>query len=336
MKRKQKDKVVPIPGLVDRLLKQGLEAVENKKYRDAYPLLLQVKTFDETSIDAEIGIIICLIELGELKEAKVRCKELLKKGEGDYFQIFQIYATILLQLHEYNELISAVEGLLEEQNVPLVNRDNLFKMLEFSKRMRTFNDSQEEENQKIDISSSPQANVKELLHHNDLKEQWSALQTLKHRNIQPHLSVLEEFLLKGDRHPVLKSLAVHVLMEHNITKPIKVVKFDKETTIVPSAINEIESEEFTNKILECLDSEIGQDNPTLFEALKELWIRFQYVIFPFKPDPDEPEIWSAALHIVGAKMFGDTLAHKRYTSLSQEDLERACEQIEMIEKISFV
>ena len=57
------------------------------------------------------------------------------KGIGDYFQMVDLYLTILIQLHEYQEIVITIEALLDEKEIPPEKHDHFLTILQFSRRM---------------------------------------------------------------------------------------------------------------------------------------------------------------------------------------------------------
>src|SRR5690606_8883706 len=112
------------PKLKERLMEKGLEALTNKKFSEALTFLTQAQEFERGNHEIELGIVICLFEMGELEQAKENCLVMLKEDVGDYFHVLQIYVTILIQLGQYDEVKTTIEAVLDEDAVPPEYYDN--------------------------------------------------------------------------------------------------------------------------------------------------------------------------------------------------------------------
>ena len=54
---------------------------------------------------------------------------------------------------------------------------------------------------------------------------------------------------------------------------------------------------FIPQVLSVLDDTLGNENPTLYQAVEELWRRHIYVLYPFQPKYSNRELWAAALQL---------------------------------------
>ena len=90
--------------------------------------------------------------------------EMLNKDIGDYFQLINIYLMVLLQLSEHQEMVTTIELLFEESQIPFDKEEHFEKMLQFSKR--ALEDKKEERKGKI---SSLQRNCRRMIF---LKGKW--------------------------------------------------------------------------------------------------------------------------------------------------------------------
>lgn len=98
---KSKDNVIFFPGLEKKLTDLGLECLQLKKFDDAIDLLEEARVLDPENEDILIGLVMAYFEASAFKKAKELANIMLLKGIGDYFQMVDLYLTILIQLHEY-------------------------------------------------------------------------------------------------------------------------------------------------------------------------------------------------------------------------------------------
>ena len=132
---KRKDNLIFLPGLEKRLTDKGLESLQNKRYQEAITLLEEAREHDPENSDILIGLVLAYFEAGAYHKAKNMANEMLLKGIGDYFHMVDLYLTILIQLHEYHEIVTTIEALFDEKEIPPDRHDHFLTILQFSKRM---------------------------------------------------------------------------------------------------------------------------------------------------------------------------------------------------------
>lgn len=77
--KKANGKIIPFPRLKERLIEEGMNALHNKQFEQALDLFLEARSWNSNHPDIEIGIALCLMELGEYQEAKQICKKCFTK-----------------------------------------------------------------------------------------------------------------------------------------------------------------------------------------------------------------------------------------------------------------
>lgn len=333
MDKKKKSNVIPFPNLKDRYIDKGMALLKEKKFHEALEMFSEAKKINEDKAEIHLGMAICFMELGELLEAKDICKKMLMEDIGSYFTVLQIYLTILIQLREYHEVQSTIEAVLEENHLPAESAEHFYKLLEFSRKM-TQNDVDIVEE---DDESTQTMYIEDIIE--NTTKQMAYIQSLKDRNVNKHFSSLKVLLENPKSHPMVKSMILHLMIENEIEKEVTVYKFGESITVIPAKLEDISELPFTKKVLTILDDTLGNENPTLYEAVKELWIRHLYVLYPLLPQPTDADLWAAALHIVGYEMHGITLDPEEVQQLykrSTSELHDACKKIYQIEEISYM
>ncbi|KPB05495.1 tetratricopeptide repeat protein [Bacillus sp. CHD6a] len=296
---KKPKKIVEFPNLKQRLLEKAMQMMKEKKFSDALELFEQARENDYAYAEVELGMVVCYMELGQLTEAKNRCKKMLREDVGEYFHVLQIYITILIQLKEYAEVKTTIEAILEEDKLPAQYAQNFYQLLEFARKMLP-----SEENESIEPDYHDQEDELFLLHEGTVQKQYELIQSLKHRNIRPLIPDIQQYLEDELKHPVLKTFLIHILVEQGWDKETEVIKMGQRTIIVPSNLKSGEEDPFLNKIISILEDKVESDNPTLYEGLKEMLVRIHTVQFPIPFTPDKPEVWAAGLHRAGVELFG--------------------------------
>lgn len=333
--KSKKSNVVPFPNLKERYLDKGMLLLKEKKYHEALDMFAEAKKLKEDQAEIYLGMAICLMELGDLTEAKDICKKMLLEDIGHYFTVLQIYLTILIQLREYQEVQTTIEAVLEENQLPAESAEHFYKLLEFSRKM-----NQNEVDILDDVEDQEEEQplyLEDLLQ--DTNKQMAYVQSLHDSNISKHFASLKILLENEQIHPTIKSMILHLMIEHEVEKEMKVTKFGESLTVVPANLEDPAEFPFTKKVLTILDDTLGNENPTLYEAVKELWIRHLYVLYPFLPQPTEAKLWAAALHLVGYSMHGISIEQEEIEEIYDQplpDLQEACNKIYQIEEISYL
>lgn len=323
-------KVVPFPNLKQRLLDKGMGALQQKKFEEALELLQQTIEMDDQLEEVQLAIIVCLLELGYLDEAKQKCQTMLQQDIGDYYEVLQIYLTILIQLRQYEEVEATIEAVLQEGKIPSQTVENLYRLLDFSRKMTS---NVMEEKPLVDVN---------LLRENlPLSEQWNIIQALRHEahGISFAYDALDEYLRDESKHPMLKTVILHMFIEKEISRKLEVEKFGNYIKVTTGELHDITNHPFTMSVLQALDHFLGNENPSLFEVVKEMWNRHLYVIYPFIPQPENANMWAAGIHKVGYDLHGIDIDLAEITSLYQistKDLLFTSSRIREIDDISFI
>jgi len=329
---KRKDNVVYFPGLEKRLTDKGLESLEQKKFKEAITLLEEARELDQDNDDILIGLVLAYFEAGSFKKAKVLAKELLLKGIGDYFQMVDLYLTVLIQLHEYQEIVSTIEVLLEEKEIPTEKHDHFLTILQFSRRMAENRQSAEEE------EITPEVQSLKLLSKNNLNEQMLVVAGLADKNIRPFIDEISDYLKAETGHPFLKTMLLTLLKEQEINKELVVRKFSKENTFIPTELPEVRVQPQMMAVKDLLEDRLESKNPGLFENTIGMVERTFFISYPFELEPENPTAWAAAFHLLAQEYLGIDQKNSKIASeygSALEEIEQAMAQIKEIEKISY-
>ncbi|KKB72550.1 MULTISPECIES: DNA damage checkpoint antagonist DdcA [Bacillus] len=335
MKRDKKNsKIIPFPNVKERLVHKGMSALKEKNYHEALRLFSEARNYDEEESDIYLGMAICFLEIGELEEARGICEKMLKEGQGHYFTVLQVYMTILIQLRQYDKVKETIEAVLEENKLPPESAEQFYKLLEFSRKM-----TEEPEAEDIieDPSDAEGYDREKVL--NDTGEQVKLIHALKDRNLSKYAGLLKTILQHPNGHPVVKTMILQLLAESDYEKPTLVTKFGESMTINPKETVKPDDMPILKHVLNVLDDTLGNENPSLYQAVEELWRRHLYVLYPFQPKYSNRELWAAALHKVGYEMHGIDIDKSELHILydfNDGQLEEACAMIKDIEEISYL
>jgi tetratricopeptide (TPR) repeat protein len=293
-----KDNIFLFPGVDKLLMEKGLTSLHNKKFSEAIGYLEEALELDPANDEISIGLIIAYFETGNLITAKHLAYKSMKQGVGDYFQLIDIYIMILLQLNEYEEIVSTIEALLEEREIPIEKLDNFTRILEFSRRKLEAESTllnHTVENESVDF---------DLFQYENLNDQFLAVARLSHLNARSYLNGIKEYLKWEEGHPFIKTMLIQLLKEQEVDAPLEIEKFHQRLTINPVELKEIEKVLSADEIMHFIKSEIEQENPSLFESIREMVSRHSFLLFPIERKPTDPRAWSAAYHFIVLEYFG--------------------------------
>ena len=335
---KSKENIILFPNLEKRLAQKGLESLQAKKVSEAIGFLEKAKELDAENEEILIGLVLAYVEAGSFQNAKGLAKEMLLKGIGHYDQMIDLYITILLQLHEYSEIVATIETLLEESEIPADKAARFSTILQFSKRMVENGSSPINENLMPEAAEKNGDQSLNLFALKDANEQMLLVSRMKDKNIRPFIDEIQDYLADRAGHPFLKTLLLNLLKEQGFEKEVHVEKFQIEKNVVPSDLPDIRSQERMVDIVEILKDRLEQEDPILLENIKSLVERHFFIVYPLQLEPDEPRAWAAAFHFLTLEYYGQS---PKVTGLAdvygqtEAHLKQAIEWIKEIEEISY-
>ncbi|WP_416827561.1 hypothetical protein [Ectobacillus polymachus] len=285
-------KLVLFPNLADRLRDKGFDALHAKQFEEALPFLNQLLMYDLHDEHSEFAAVVCLIELHEWKEAKVRCKDLLDASDELKTDVEDLFITILVQLHDFNAVVKEVERLLEEDTISEERQKKLSALYAFAQKML------QEETQ---LPDEPE--YKKVFEGKDVVKQIRALEQLRERGTIQAFSFLRSFLQQEDQHPYIKSMIIHMMMEFEVDEEVVVVKYGRSVTVKPKELLSERESPFSIEVLRQVENRMGQDNPTMLQAVEEYWHQMLAILFPLIPTPEDECLWAAALQKIGEERF---------------------------------
>lgn len=333
-KPQRKDNVIFFPGLEKRLADKGLESLQKKNFAEAITLLEEARELDADNGDILIGLVLAYFEAASFHKAKVLANEMLLKGIGDYFQLVDLYLTILIQLHEYPEIVSTIEALLEEKEIPPEKQDHFLTILQFSRRMAENNQPELTE----DLPEGNDSKKLNLFSFHNLNQQMLVIANLAEKNVRPYIPEIQDYLIAEDGHPFLKTMLLTLLKEQEYDKELTVNKFNLLQKVIPTELPEINLQPRMKKIEELIGDRLENSNPVLFENIIGMVERIFFISYPFELQPESPDAWAAAFHLLVHNYLG---IEPKINSISGEyqvssdKIELAMAKIREIEEISY-
>jgi tetratricopeptide (TPR) repeat protein len=331
----KKDNVILFPGLEKRLLEKGLDYLKQKKYRDAIQYLEQALEHDQENSDVHVGLILANYEAGYVKQAKQIAAEMLRSGLGDYIQVIDLYLMILVQLNEYAEIVSTIEALIDEKEIPADKQEHFTRMLEFGRRML---EDGADMAVPAEMEPEPEGMTLGLFELQDPKDQVMIAARLTKENIRPYIKEIKEYVASEQGHPFQKTMLLNILREQEFAEEIDVRKFGLEKSFIPAKIQDMKDYIASNDFIQILADEVENEDPVLYENILSLIERHFFLLYPFDLPQGAAEAWAAAYHFIANEYYGfdetlETFA-ELYTS-SGEEAEQVLAFIRMLEEISY-
>lgn len=325
--KKKGNKVILFPDLDKRLLEKGLERLQDKKYREAMELLTEAKEHNPDNEDIYIGLVLANFESGNLTEAKMLAREMLNTGIGEYFQIVDMYIMILNHQQNYSEIVSTIEALLDEREVPPEKVEHFTRILQISRKM---------EDEKI-VQPEPQSHVEQeeydqldLFSFLEPSEQIQCAGKLANHNVRYYINEISEYLASENGDPFFKTMLLNVLKEQDYDKEITVRKFGREIAIIPQMLFDVHFHPDLIAISELVSATLEHDDPILLDSIKQLIDRYFFLLYPLRPEKEEPDAWAAAFHLVTLVYFGQEENPQDIANLYNTEEKAVNAAIEMI------
>jgi tetratricopeptide (TPR) repeat protein len=294
------NKIIQYPNLKHKLLEKGTELLQEKQYHEALTCFQQLIDLGEEEPEAFIGSVICFMEIGELEKAKQRCKEILFSDQGDYFEVLNIYLSILIQLEEYDEVVKMVEAILSENQAPHHQIESLEQLLTFSKKML----SEKHVGREQQDHDFVQKEVNRLLEEKSSEKQWLIIQQLNKIDHPKIINVFKDYVEDGNQDPVLVSIVLQMLHAKGCEDTVNVTKFGREIEVNLQDLQDVFQMPIAHEVVAALKRVIEQNNPILYEQATQVWWNYLLVIYPFVPNESDAKIWAAALHATVNEMNG--------------------------------
>lgn len=299
-KKKLQENVVFFPGVVEKLVGKGMEALKEKHFPAALSFFLQALEIEPDHSQGRFGVALSLIEQSRLEEAKEVTEKMLKEDIGNYYDILQVHISLLVQLGHYEEVVAMLEGIIEEEKLPANLAESLYHLLHFSRQMV-------KDRVPIEVAEDFQAPSEELLHmlnEGSPKKQLLAIQMLGKMPGNVFFEAVKDFLKEDKHDPVLKSFILQLLKEKNINENLEIHKFGNVININVSDFESVFHEKFGKDALDLVAKHLESENPSLLEVISQIWWQYLFALYPFAPEPLNSRLWAAAIHKIGGEMTG--------------------------------
>lgn len=277
----KRDNVILFPGSLERLLDEGLDAVEDGDYERAIKAFEQVYRFDTDHQSYLAPYAVALYETKDFVKAKEIAEKLLQSGTANYIDAMELYLAISIQLQLYDEVEMAIDALFEEDAIPeeMVNKFNYLRQL----------------NQRLSDRYTPDETrfhqetftLEEFLEQ-PVEMQQNMLSTLESGDITSAIPVIAQIVEQEELRPLVVTFALVLLYQVEYEQPVTVKKFGREKTVIPSKIALPNQDERTAEVLDLLGVQFEKD-PSMLQLAIEAVQKYGILDYPFSWDGHSTE-----------------------------------------------
>ncbi|WP_391202273.1 hypothetical protein [Psychrobacillus sp. L4] len=274
------ENVIVFPGMVNKLINDGLAFAEENNYLEAAGCFDEAKKYVELDDTILSVYILTLLETKRQLEAKEICENLLQKKSPMLEQIVELYLTILLDLKDYNEVDTLLNKLLVDKRFSKERKKNFLQLKELSGKL-----AREKENQlHMGNSISPNVEVEkfkiDVFTKLRLEEQEQLLQKSFLADVTEALPDIIKIAESKKVYPAVRTLALLVLGAIGETTEVIIEKFgfkEKINPVTPPAPNAVDRIENINLCVH----KLLEKTPSKFEMTVGLVHSHAYALFPF-------------------------------------------------------
>ncbi|HLR60360.1 MAG TPA: hypothetical protein VK094_07810 [Pseudogracilibacillus sp.] len=287
------ERIIMLPEVKKSLKEQMYQYMKEHKYTDALAIANNLIEHEIDELNINITKLSCLTSLNKLEEALIFIEGLLGNRDENYYAYFEIYIGLLYETNQYDEVMFILD---EQENIPkeLQPKFNELYRMAF------------QTNEKIKMVSAKEllTELEIAINTEDDLKQWNLINQLKKINVKPPNNIVE--LLKLNTiHPVVKTSIFNWLRELDVKSEVEVVKFNQTKTFTPSETASLTKNLAVTKTMLHL-RKIEEDNPTLYQMIEELLIKFIYVNYPILYDETDAKKVAIALESVSEQsLYGE-------------------------------
>ncbi len=290
-KLRKKENVIAFPGMYEKLVGKGTRYVELGKYEQAVEAFDQAMVFAPLRPDFLGPYTVALYETKDYHRAKEMASMDLHGGTPNYLEVMELYATICIQLQEYDEVEILLETIMEEELVPPSLMPKFTYLQELNTRLSVRYPKEDEAPVEAAFTFDEFLAV-------DHATQRKMLASLERTEIGAMTEVLVDIVESVHLSPLLITFALTLLYQAHYTEVVTVRKLGEEMSIVPAKITLPGQNAQTQEVLEAIEELLDKD-PSRLELAHGLVEKFNITAYPFSWGDYEPaEIAMSYVHYI--------------------------------------
>lgn len=274
--------IIVFPGAAQKLINEGHQFTEKFQYEEAVACFEKAFLYEDGDEAALSAYAFALYELKAYEKAKDVCAQLLAMGTSLYVEVMELYITVCMQLKEFHQVEALIDALIEENALPPAQLKKFERLKDLNIEI-TKNRQQKEAAHKLIEEQEYELETFSALEPN---QQASRLHRLMETNIRQLKEELKKIIESDNIHPFVKSLALILLVEQEVSIEIDVRKFEHAKKVNPMHLQLPTQLPQYVQVKEIVENELEQD-PTTLEMVQYLMAKHAIVTYPFEWSPFE-------------------------------------------------
>lgn len=292
--------VFVFPGLLERLLKEGYEAVLKSNYPKAVKDLEKANELQPLADFYLLPYATALYETKNFERAKEVVILALEREVGDYFAMMELFLLILLQLEAYDEVEIHMDLLFKEGGIP----PELYEKFTY---LRELNQRQMTRYGKEEVAQTTEVFSFTYFEEADFLSQHHLLSALNEGEVRQSIDLLMKIVEATQFAPSIVSSALSKLVEIQYESPVTVTKFGRQRTVIPHELSQIGESPMIQEVLLLVANKLEKD-PIQAEFAHECIQKFIVEAFPFEwEDCTAEEVADTYIEYVRHMMQGTPL-----------------------------
>ena len=295
---KRKGNVIIFPTAIDRLMEEGVTALQHENFGSARHKMEEVLALEPGNPAALGAYAYALYELGEYEEALEATDELLKIGPLHYLETMELHISLLMQLRRYEEAEQLIDVLISEGVLPEERIDQFRQLQQLNERIQDQMPSPAE-------TTHVPFDIREFLElpHEEQERTVMGLDPQAFRQLQEEMV---EAVEHQEVDLLAKTYILFMLHRAHVNATVRVEKFHYIGTFHISGLPDPLTSDRLKTIKAQFEAALSQD-PTRLEMITELFDRHVYLLFPFQWDEFSPaEVANGYLAYLDAVFTGDS------------------------------
>lgn len=289
----ESDNIIMLPKVKKSLEEKMYMHMKKQEFTEALDIANNLIDHDINELNVNIAKLSCLTNLNKLEEALIFVEGLLKDRCENYYVYLEVYLSLLYETNQFEEIMFVLD---EQEDIPKELQTKFHEL--YSMAYQT--------NEKLKM-----VHAKELLTELDVAinaddnlKQWNLINQLRKLHVDPPNKVIE--LLKLNTiHPVVKTTIFNWLKEIRYDQEVEVVKFNQSIILTPEKTESLTNNLAVTKTMLHLRT-IEEDNPTLYQMIEELLIKYIYVNYPnLYPENDARNVAKALALVSEQSLYGE-------------------------------
>lgn len=289
----ESERIIMLPGVKKSLEEQMYTRMKEQEFTEALAISNNLIEHEIDELNINIAKLSCLTSLNKLEDALIFIEGLLSTRDENYYAYFEIYLGLLYETNQYDEVMFILD---EQEDIPkeLQPKFNELYRIAF------------QTNEKIKMVSAKEllTELEVVINSEDDLKQWNLINQLRKLKVKPPDNIVD--LLKLDTiHPVVKTSIFNWLKELDMKDEVEVIKFNQSKTFMPSETKSLTKNLAVTKTMLHLRS-VEEENPTLYQMIEELLIKYIYVNYPILYDENDAKLVAKALEVVSEQsLYGE-------------------------------